>query len=101
MMIGASLAAFARWLPSNPLEGDEPFGKKGARYQVARYCDYLEANPWHGGDPLKEARARDEAVKAYRLYLEIFTQEGPERVPGNLDHFYVFLGLGPVAATPA
>jgi hypothetical protein len=97
MMIGASLAAFARWLPSNPLEGDEPFGTTGARYQVARYCDFLEANPWHGGDPLKEARARDEAVKAYRLYLEIFAQQGTiEQVVRNLDHFYVFLGLGPV-----
>jgi hypothetical protein len=96
------MLAFSRWLSKNPLAGDDPFGKTGVRYQVARYCDFLEANPGRNGDPLKEARARDEAVTAYGLYLETFGHEGAtERVLANLDHFYVFLGLGPVTRREA
>jgi hypothetical protein len=98
MTIGASWAAFLEWLENNPLEGDRPFGASGARYQVARYCDYLDTNPWFRGDPLNDASARDGAVSAYRIYLETFAPAAPiERILRSLDHFYVFLGLGPVS----
>jgi hypothetical protein len=94
---GVAAAAFARWLASNPLEGDQLFGASSARYQVARYCDYLGTNPWPRGNPLKDASARDGAVDAYRIYLGMFAPaETIEPVLANLDRFYVFLGLGPV-----
>jgi hypothetical protein len=100
-MTNETSRAFAKWLASHPFDGDEPFGRTGARYQVARYCDFLETHPWRCGDPLKEPSARDEAVSAYRLYLEIFAKVQPtERTLGILDHFYVFLGLGPVTRRP-
>jgi hypothetical protein len=97
MTIGASLAAFDRWLAHNPLEGDRPFGPAGARYQVARYCDYLGANPWLHGNPLQDASARDAAVNAYQRYLDTFAPGAAiAGVLDSLDRFYVFLGLGPV-----
>lgn len=97
MTIGASRAAFEKWLALNPLADDRPFAVSGARYQVARYCDYLGANPWLRGDPLRDATARDGAVNAYRLYLDIFAPiTGVTGILDNLDCFYVFLGLGPV-----
>ena len=96
MTIAASRAAFAKWLVKNPLE-DDRFGAAGARYQVGRYCDYLETNPWPRGNPLKDPSARDGAVSAYRSYLELFAPATTiEPVLRSLDHFYVFLGLGPV-----
>jgi hypothetical protein len=93
----ASRTAFAKWLEHNPLEDDQPFGASGAQYQVSRYCDYLGTTPWPRGNALKDASARDGAVNAYRSYLELFAPVTPiERVLRSLDHFYVFLGLGPV-----
>jgi hypothetical protein len=95
--IAAPRAAFVTWLGHNPPEDDQRFGASGAQYQVERYCDYLETNPWPDGDPLKNPSARDGAVDAYRSYLEVFAPATPiERVLRSLDHFYVFLGLGPV-----
>ena len=97
MNLGSSRAAFDRWLAQNPLAGDRPYATSGARYQVARYCDYLGANPWLRGDPLRNAGARDGAVSAYRQYLEIFPPEAAvASILDSIDHFYVFLGLGPV-----
>jgi hypothetical protein len=96
MTLGASRAAFEGWLARNPLEGDRPFAACGARYQVARYCDYLGANPWLRGDPLRDAGARDDAVDAYMRYLDVFPPAASVAgILDNLDHFYVFLGLGP------
>ncbi len=72
------------------------YGGSSVRYQVARYCEYLDANPWGGGDPLRDTSARDGAVSAYATYLAMF--DTPAAMIGliltNLDHFYLFLGLG-------
>jgi hypothetical protein len=90
------MSAFTKWLTNNPVAGDRQFGGSSVRYQVARYCDYLDANPWRGGDPLSDTNARDGAVSAYADYLETFNT--PAAMIGliltNLDHFYLFLGLG-------
>ena len=79
----------------HPLGEDRPFGARSVRYQVARYCDYLDANPWSGGDPLRDARAHHGAVKAYEGYLRAFdTSEDVIRfVALSLDHFHLFLGI--------
>ena len=65
--VGQSFAAFATWLRKNPLAGDRIYGASSVRYQVARYCDYLDANPWTKGDPLRDPAARDGAMRAYEL----------------------------------
>jgi hypothetical protein len=92
-----SLSAFTKWLTKNPVAGDRLYGSSSVQYQVARYCEYLDANPWSGGgDPLNDTNARDGAVSAYTDYLETFNT--PAAMIGlirtNLDHFYLFLGLG-------
>ena len=98
--VGRSFAAFAAWLVENPLDGDRVYGASSVRYQVARYCDYLDANPWTKGDPLREPTARDGAMQAYRSYLETFDTP-PAAIRLSLlgvEHFYLFLGLGEAAA---
>lgn len=101
--VEGSYAAFTAWLTEHPLAEDRPFGASSVRYQVARYCDYLEANPWPGGDPLRDPTARDGAVKAYGTYLQTF--DAPAAVISlvlvSVDHFYRFLGLPPTGATPS
>ena len=94
--VGQSFAAFATWLAKNPLDGDRVFGASSVRYQVARYCDYLEANPWTNGDPLREPAARDGAIRAYGIYLDTFdTPTATIRlILLGVAHFYLFLGLG-------
>ena len=98
----ASLSAFAKWLVDHPVSGDRPYSGHSVRYQVARYCDYLDTNPWSGADPLGDKAARDGAVSAYRQYLDTF--DASAAVIGNvllsLDIFYVFLGLGPARLEP-
>ena len=97
--IASSRLAFAKWLANNPLPGDQPFAASGARYQVARYCDYLGDNPVPRGDPLRDASARDAAVSAYKAYLEVFAPRAEiAGILANLDLFYVCLGIGPVVA---
>lgn len=100
--VEGSYAAFSAWLTEHPLAEDRPFGASSVRYQVARYCDYLDANPWPGGDPLRDPAARDRAVKAYGTYLQTFdASAGAIRlVLLSVDHFYRFLGLQPTGATP-
>ena len=90
-----SYAAFSLWLTSHPLAGDRPFGASSVRYQVARYCDYLDANPWPGADPLRDPAARDGAVKAYGTYLQTFDTPAATISLGllSIGHFYRFLGL--------
>ena len=92
-----SASAFAKWLTLHPVVGDQPFGGRGVRYQVARYCEYLAANPWPGADPLADEVARDGAVNAYRAYLETFNTGAATigSILVNVDRFYGFLGLGP------
>jgi hypothetical protein len=92
-------AAFANWLVKHPVPGDQLYGSLGVKYQVARYCDYLGANRWPGGDPLKDQAARDGAVNAYRIYLDVFNTPTVtiDLILASLDRFYVFLGLGRVA----
>jgi hypothetical protein len=94
--VGSSFAAFAIWLVKNPLDGDRVYGASSVRYQVARYCDYLEANPWENGDPLREPAAREGAMKAYGIYLHTFdTPIATIRlILLGVDHFYLFLSLG-------
>jgi hypothetical protein len=91
---------FSAWLASHPLAEDRPFGAASVRYQVARYCDYLDANPWPGGDPLRDPAARDGAVKAYGTYLRTF--DAPAGMIHlallSVGHFYRFLGLMPTVA---
>jgi hypothetical protein len=91
-----SLSAFTKWLRKNPVAGDRRYGGSSVQYQVARYCDYLDANPWYGGDPLGDSNARDGAVNAYAIYLEMFNTPPATiaLIRTNLDHFYLFLGLG-------
>ena len=100
--VGQSFAAFATWLAKNPLDGDRIYGASSVRYQVARYCDYLDANPWTSGDPLREPEARDGAIRAYGIYLDTFdTPTAAIRlILLGVDHFYLFLGLG-APAPPA
>jgi hypothetical protein len=100
--VEGSYAAFLEWLTEHPLAEDRPFGASSVRYQVARYCDYLEANPWPGGDPLRDPAARDGAVEAYGTYLQTFdVPAGAVRlVLLSVGHFYRFLGLWPTGATP-
>ncbi len=88
-------AAFLGWLSGHPLSEDRPFGAWSVRYQVARYCDYLEANPWPRGDPLRDPAARDGAVRAYLAYLRTFDipAEAIRSIRLSLDHFDLFLGL--------
>ncbi len=96
-----SYAAFSAWLTEHPLAEDRAFGALSVRYQVARYCDYLEANPWTDGDPLRNPAAREGAVEAYGAYLSTFhtSTESIRLIRLSVDHFYVFLGL-PAAETP-
>jgi hypothetical protein len=96
-----SYAAFSAWLTTHPLAEDRAFGASSVRYQVARYCDYLEANPWTDGDPLRNPAAREGAVKAYGVYLSTFhtSVESIRLIRLSVDHFYVFLGL-PTAESP-
>jgi hypothetical protein len=91
-----SFHAFTAWLMSHPLEEDRAFGASSVRYQVARYCDYLDANPWPDGDPLRDPAARDGAVNAYGAYLRTFQTpaETIQLIRLSVDHFYLFLGLG-------
>ena len=96
--IPASLSAFATWLVSHPVVGDQTYSGQSVRYHVARYCEYLHSNPWPGADPLGDRAARDGAVSAYRHYLDTFDASAAA-IGGillSLDRFYVFLGLGPV-----
>ena len=96
--IPASLSAFTSWLAVHPVEGDATFSGSGVRYQVARYCDYLDTNPWPSADPLQDEAARDGAVSAYADYLDIFNVSGATIAAAlvSIDRFYAFLGLGPV-----
>jgi len=84
------------------MANDRPFGALSVRYQVARYCDYLDANPWPGGDPHVDPRARDGALKAYEAYLGMFSVPGEstQGIRRSLEHFYLFLGLPPPATDP-
>jgi hypothetical protein len=95
--IPASLWAFNKWLALHPVADDPIFSGSSVRYQVARYCEYLATNPWPFGDPLSEQAAREGAVRAYRDYLDTFNVPDVtiDAVLVSLDHFYVFLGLGP------
>ncbi|HXJ23499.1 MAG TPA: hypothetical protein VMT03_25010 [Polyangia bacterium] len=88
-----SFAGFSAWLERHPLLEDRPFGVLSVRYQVARYCDYLDANPWPGGDPRTDPRARDGARMAYEGYLATFGMPvGSIRlIRRSLEHFYLFL----------
>ena len=90
-----SLSAFTKWLAQHPVDGDLLYGHLSVRYQVARYCEYLESNPWPGGDPLRDTRERDGAVNAYGTYLETFNTPAAtiSLIRTSLDYFYVFLGL--------
>jgi hypothetical protein len=96
-----SYAAFSAWLTKHPLAHDRPFGALSVRYQVARYCDYLEANPWPAGDPLRDPEARDGAMNAYGAYLCTFhtSAETIRLARLSVEHFYLFLGL-PAASSP-
>ena len=98
--VGQSFAAFATWLRKNPLAGDRIYGASSVRYQVARYCDYLDANPWTNGDPLRDPVARDGAMRAYGLYLDTFETPAAaiRLILLGVDHFYLFLGLGAIAS---
>jgi hypothetical protein len=97
------LAAFTKWLAKNPVEGDRVYGPLSVRYQVARYCDYVETNHWAGGDPLREASQREVALNAYGAYLEMFNTpaETISLIRESLDRFYAFLGIRDVAASRA
>ena len=97
-----TLSAFGKWLSEHPVDGDRSYGRFGVRYQVNRYCEYLQGNPWRRGDPLRDAGARDGAVGAYKKYLEIFNTPAPMigTIMTSLDRFYVFLGLGAVNSAP-
>lgn len=94
-----SYAAFSTWLTVHPLAEDRPFGASSVRYQVARYCDYLDASPWQNGDPLRDPAARDGAVEAYGTYLRTFdTPAGTIHLALlSIGHFYRFLGLQPTS----
>ena len=96
-MSSRSYAAFSVWLERHPLADDRPFGVLSVRYQVARYCDYLDANPWPGGDPRADPGARDGARVAYEAYLATFgmATESIQAIRRSLEHFYLFLGPAP------
>lgn len=100
--IPASLSAFANWLEDHPVVGDPTYSGQSVRYQVARYCEYLDSNPWPGADPLGDKAARDGAMSAYRHYLETFDVPAAaiRGILLNVDRFYVFLGLGPAMLAP-
>ncbi|HET6279313.1 MAG TPA: hypothetical protein VFH73_00035 [Polyangia bacterium] len=93
--LAKSLATFKKWLATHPIDGDRLHSAFGIQYQVARFCEYLHANPWPHGDPLRDAAARDGAVKAYRSYLQTFNAPAApiDSILANLDHFFLFLGL--------
>jgi hypothetical protein len=99
--IPRSLTAFAAWLPHHPAADDCAQSDISVRNQIARYCDFLGTLLLLGADPLANADARDRAVDAYRVYLELFnTARAPvSAILQSLDRFYVFLGLGPVQGT--
>jgi hypothetical protein len=84
----------------HPLAEDRAFGASSVRYQVARYCDYLEANPWADGDPMVNPAARDGAARAYGGYLRTFdaSAETLRLARLSVDHFYLYLGLPATAA---
>jgi hypothetical protein len=91
-----SLWAFTKWLAAHPVAGDNVYSDSSVRYHVARYCEYLHSNPWPGDDPLRQGQARDRALDAYGVYLEMFgtPSETIALIRKSLDRFYVFLGLG-------
>jgi hypothetical protein len=92
-----SYAAFLTWLESHPLPEDRPFGALSVRYQVARYCDYLDANPGPDGDPRADPGARDGALRAYEAYLGTFSAsaESIRLIRRSLEHFHLFLAARP------
>jgi hypothetical protein len=100
--ISTSLSAFASWLVNHPVVGDPTYSRQSVRYQVARYCDYLDSNPWSGTDPLGDHAARDGAVSAYLQYLETFGVPAAmvASILVSVDCFYGFLGLGPARLEP-
>lgn len=89
-----ALSAFTHWSANQPVDAEGSFGHLSVRYQVARYCEYLDANPWPDGDPLRDARQRTRVVEAYAAYLKTFDTPAQtiSHVRKSLDRFYSFLG---------
>lgn len=71
--------------------------RRAYRSRVAGYLDWLAATDIDG-DPLTDPRARNDAVRDYRVHLITVAERKPATVNATLtalDHFHDWLGLGP------
>ena len=89
----ALLAEYATHLEHAPLSGHTPRTYLGA---VRAYLAWLEQAPVDG-DPLKDAAAKDWAVRDYRSYLVTVAKRATATVNKHLaalQDFYIWRGLG-------
>lgn len=92
--LDAVFERYATWLDKQPLAAST---KRNYGVQVAHYGTYLAGYAAKFGNPLREANARDYAVRDYKAFLK--TERGLRPRTVNLAlaavcHFYGFLGLG-------
>lgn len=91
------LHGYVTWLASQPVA---ELTRRTYRRRVAAYLAWLEKHPGERyGDPMSDTFARDYAVRDYKHDLKTVGKAAPASVNGALaaiDHFYRYLGLGPV-----
>ncbi len=71
--------------------------RRAYRVRAGQYLEYLAATPAEYGDPLKDAHARDYAVRDFKAHLKTVRKAKPSSVNLSLaavDNFYRFLGMG-------
>jgi integrase/recombinase XerC len=90
----ASLARYLEWLAHQPLAARS---RQTYAAQVGGYVEWLASAAVDGGDPLRDAHARDYAVRDYKSHLKTVRRASPRSVNlalASVDHFYRFLGIG-------
>lgn len=88
------LAGYAAWLETQPVA---PATRRAYRGHVRRFVEFLASWPGEGGDPLRDAHARDYAVRDFKSYLKTVRRVKPASVNlalAGVDHFYRYLGAG-------
>ncbi len=85
---------YGAWLERQPLSENT---RRAYRVRAGQYLEYLAATPAEYGDPLKDAHARDYAVRDFKAHLKTVRKAKPSSVNLSLaavDNFYRFLGMG-------
>lgn len=94
MILLSSLPSYERWLESQPLA---PATRRAYRGHARRFVEFLATWPGEGGDPLRDAHARDYAVRDFKSHLKTARRAKPASVNlalAAIDHFYRYLGAG-------